>query len=113
MKVKGTDLTMIRGDSESITLTLKKDDKVISFNDGDIIYFTVKQSPDTEKIMLQKIIKEFDEDGNCIIEIDPDDTKELAFRSYVYDIQLNQSNGKVTTIIPCSKLVISEEVTYD
>ena len=35
------------------------------------------------------------------------------FLDYVYDIQLNDSNGRVTTIIPCSKFIISEEVTYD
>ena len=113
MKVSGTDLSMIRGDSESIILSLKKDGDIIPFNQGDTVYFTVKQSSGTEKIMLQKIITEFDEDGNCIIEIEPEDTKELSFRSYVYDIQLTDSNGRVTTIIPCSKFAIEAEVTYD
>lgn len=113
MKVSGTDLSMIRGDSESIILSLKKDGNMIPFNQGDTVYFTVKQCYSTEKITLQKIITEFDEGGNCIIEIEPEDTKELSFRSYVYDIQLTDYNGKVTTIIPCSKFVIAEEVTYD
>ena len=113
LKVSGTDLSMIRGDSESIILSLKKDEDMIPFKQGDTVYFTVKQSYSTEKITLQKIITEFDEDGNCIIEIEPEDTKKLSFRSYVYDIQLTDSNGRVTTIIPCSKFVITEEVTYD
>ena len=113
MKVNGTNLTMIRGDSESITLLLKKDGEIIPFNQGDTVYFTVKQSPNTDKIMMQKIITTFDEDGSCTIEINPDDTKNFSFRDYVYDIQLNDSNGRVTTIVPCSKFTISEEVTYD
>lgn len=113
MKVNGTDLTMIRGDSESIVLSLKKDNVMVPFNQGDTVYFTVKQSYIEEDITLQKIITEFNEDGNCIIEIKPEDTKELSFRSYVYDIQLTDSNGRVTTIVPCSKFVITEEVTYD
>lgn len=113
MKVSGTDLSMIRGDSESIILSLKKDGDMVPFNQGDTVYFTVKQGSTTKKITLQKIITEFDEDGNCIIGIEPEDTKELSFRSYVYDIQLTDSNGRVTTIIPCSKFVIAEEVTYD
>lgn len=113
MKVSGTDLSMIRGDSESIVLSLKKDGNIIPFNQGDTVYFTVKESSATEKIALQKIITEFNEDGTCIIEIEPEDTKRLSFRSYVYDIQLTDSNGRVTTIIPCSKFVITEEVTYD
>jgi hypothetical protein len=113
MKIQGTDISMIRGDSESITLSLKRDDVIIPFNQGDTVYFTVKQGYSTEKITLQKIITEFDEGGNCIIEIEPEDTKELSFGSYVYDIQLTDSNGRVTTIIPCSKFVVAEEVTYD
>ena len=44
MKVNGTDLAMIRGDSESITLSLKDGEAVISFVTGDTVYFTVKRS---------------------------------------------------------------------
>lgn len=113
MKVSGTNLSMIRGDSESIILSLKKDEDMIPFNQGDTVYFTIKQNANTDKIMMQKIITTFDEDGNCIIEINPDDTKDFSFRDYVYDIQLNDSNGRVTTIIPCSKFAILEEVTHD
>lgn len=113
LKTNGTNLTMIRGDSESIVLSLKDGDKIVPFEIGDIVYFTVKQIANTDKIMIQKTITEFDADGNCIIEIEPDDTKHLEFRDYVYDIQLNRSNGRVTTIVPISKFAVSEEVTYD
>ena len=34
---------MIRGDSESITLSLKDGEAVISFVTGDTVYFTVKK----------------------------------------------------------------------
>lgn len=113
MKVNGTDLAMIRGDSESITLSLKDGEAVIPFVTGDTVYFTVKRSATVAEKALQKTITEFDEDGNCIIEIAPDDTKDLEFRSYVYDIQLNRFDGTVTTIVPCSKFAILQEVTYD
>ena len=113
MKVNGTDLAMIRGDSESITLSLKDGDAVIPFVTGDTVYFTVKVSPIVDEIALQKIVTEFNEDGNCIIEIAPNDTKDLEFRNYVYDIQLNRFDGTVTTIVPCSKFAILQEVTYD
>jgi|CZCB01.1.fsa_nt_gi hypothetical protein len=113
MRVNGTDLAMIRGDSESITLSLKDGDAVIPFVTGDTVYFTVKVSPIVDEIALQKIVTEFNEDGNCIIEIAPNDTKDLRFISYVYDIQLNRFDGTVTTIVPCSKFAILPEVTYD
>ena len=113
MKVTGTDLAMIRGDSESIALSLKDGEAVISFVTGDTVYVTVKCSPMVDEIALQMIVTEFNEDGNCIIEIAPNDTKDLGFRSYVYDIQLNRFDGTVTTIVPCSKFAILQEVTYD
>ena len=113
MKVNGTDLSMIRGDSESITLSLKDGEAAIPFVTGDTVYFTVKVSATVDEIALQKIVTEFNEDGNCIIEIAPNDTKDLRFRSYVYDIQLNRLDGAVTTIIPCSEFVVLGEVTYD
>jgi hypothetical protein len=113
MKVNGTDLAMIRGDSESITLSLKDGAAVVPFVTGDTVYFTVKKSSLVDEIALQKIVTEFNEDGNCIIEIAPNDTKDLGFRSYVYDIQLNRLDGTVTTIVPCSNFAILQEVTYD
>ena len=113
MKVNGTDLSMIRGDSESITLSLKDGDAAIPFVTGDTVYFTVKGRAILDEIALQKIVTEFNEEGNCIIEIAPNDTKDLRFRSYVYDIQLNRVDGTVTTIVPCSKFAVLQEVTYD
>ena len=113
MKVNGTDLSMIRGDSESITLSLKDGDAAIPFVTGETVYFTVKGSAIVDEIALQKIVTEFNEDGNCIIEIAPNDTKDLRFGSYVYDIQLNRIGGTVTTIIPCSEFAVLQEVTYD
>jgi len=113
MKVKGKDITMIRGDSEVMTVSCVDTDGVaIPLVTGDIIYFTVKQSTGTLTKELQKVITEFT-DGKAIIEIIPSDTKLLNFRQYVYDIQLTKANGTVTTIIPSSKFTIEPEVTYE
>lgn len=111
MRVDGTDLFMIRGDSESITVTVKENSKIYQFKEGDIVYFTVKNNPYTEDIILQKIIAVFD-NNEARIEINPEDTKKLNFKQYVYDIQLT-SGGRVTTVVPCSKFTLNVEVTYD
>ncbi|MCD8124274.1 MAG: hypothetical protein LUE23_04445 [Lachnospiraceae bacterium] len=42
--------------------------------------------------------------------IDPEDTKDLAFGRYVYDIQLTKSTGEVDTFIPKGTLKLTEEV---
>lgn len=114
MRINGTDIYMIRGDSESITVSCQKadDGSKVNFVDGDIIYFTVKYSVNSEKKVLQKVITDF-VDGNAIIEIKPEDTKELQFRSYMYDVQLTRADGTVTTIIPPSIFGVEGEVTYE
>ncbi|HZJ99386.1 MAG TPA: hypothetical protein VFC79_05245 [Tissierellaceae bacterium] len=113
MEIQGTNISMIRGDTQSIIISVKdKDGNKVPLITGDMIYLTVKQSINTEKKVLQKVVTQF-EDGNAIIEITPDDTKDIPFRTYVYDIQLNRVDGTVSTIIPPSNFIIGGEVTYE
>lgn len=113
MKIQGNNIEMIRGDTETIRLSLfNKEDAKVPLDEGDLVYFTVKESTNTESILLQKIITDF-VDGTVIINIQPEDTKDLRFRDYVYDIQLNRVNGDVKTVIPPSKFTIGSEVTYE
>ena len=112
MKVNGTDLAMIRGDSESITLSLKEGNAVISFVTGDTVYFTVKRSPIVDEIALQKIVTEF-HDGKALVDIFPADTKTLPIGRYVYDIQITFANGTVKTVVGPATLEIAAEVTYE
>ena len=115
MKVNGTNISMIRGDSESFMVSCVDSDGIdLPFQVGDIIYFTVKQNTKTEVIMLQKTIEEFTVDGKANIPIAPSDTKGLKYGTYIYDVQWTRDNGvTVTTIVPPSKFVIGDEVTYE
>lgn len=114
MKIIGTSISMIRGDSESITISLQDiGGNPMTFQVGDTVYFTIKEHINTVIKMLQKVITVFDEEGHAIIEIDPIDTKEWRCKDYVYDVQLNSANGNVTTIIPPSKFKLEGEVTYE
>ena len=113
MKIQGTNISMIRGDSQSIIVSVKdKDDNKVPLITGDMIYLTVKDSVNTEEKVLQKVVTQF-EDGNATIEITPDDTNDIPFKTYVYDIQLNRVDGTVNTIIPPSNFTIGGEVTYE
>ena len=113
MRITGTNIKMIRGDSESITVTLADTDgNTLDFEEGDTIFFTVKESVHTAKIIFQNIVVEFD-NGEAIIEILPEDTNQLRPKEYVYDIQLTRADGSVTTIIKPSKFIIEGDVTYD
>jgi hypothetical protein len=113
MIIKGTNLSMIRGDTESLTIScVNPDGTKEPLVTGDKVYFTVKASIDTEEILIQKIVTEFT-DGIADITILPSDTKTLGFKTYYYDVQINKGTGEVTTIIPPSEFKVMGEVTYD
>lgn len=122
MIVEGNNIEMIRGDSETIGLTFrhkkKKDQEkgdLVEFIKGDTLYFTVKRSVNTERKAIQKKVDLFasSKDGEVSINIDPEDTSNLDYGDYVYDIQFNKYDGTVKTIIPPSRFVIGGEVTYE
>ena len=113
MKVDGNNITMTRGDSETISIFCRNEDlTIVPLVTGDKIYFTVKTNVHEVIIILQKIITIFT-DGKAIVIIAPLDTKELKFKSYVYDVQLTKADGTVSTIIPPSKFIIGGEATYE
>lgn len=113
MKVNGTDLQVIRGDTEAINVNVRDASGVsVPFVTGDTVYFTVKKSVyDTAKL-FQKVVTTFTE-GSAHIEIAPEDTKLLNPGRYVYDIQLTKVDGSVKTIVPPSKFEIAGEVTHE
>ena len=113
MEIQGYDISMTRGDTETIKVSCEDAQGVgVPLEAGDTLYFTVKPSVGIEEKEMQKVITEF-LDGIAYINITPDDTKFMRFGSYYYDIQLNRKNGTVKTIIPPSKFTVKREVTYE
>lgn len=113
MLVQGTNITMIRGDTEAFNVTLQDEDGAkVDLVVGDTVYFTVKTSINTHIKILQKVVTEF-VDGVAQIKIEPQDTKELKFDTYVYDVQISFASGAVKTIIPPSDFIVSGEITYE
>lgn len=114
MRVNGYTLSMTRGDTEQLVVSMKDvEGTIVPFATGDIVYFTIKSLPtDTDKI-LQKTITSFT-DGKAVIDIAHIDTSELDVKAYYYDIQVNIfSTSQVKTIIPPNKFIITWEVTYE
>ena len=113
MIIQGTNIQMIRGDTEAIRVSVKDTQGIkVNLVEGDTVYFTVKVSASLETKEFQKIITNFT-DGEALITIYSNDTKSMKFRSYLYDIQLNKANGDVKTIIPPSQFIINQEVTHE
>lgn len=113
MEIVQNAISMIRGDTETITIGKTDIDGLsVPFENGDIIYFTVKKSIHDSVKILQKVIDTFD-NGKVIIKIDHDDTKDIECGTYMYDVQLNDKNGGVTTIVKPSRFYIKGEITYE
>lgn len=111
MERQGTNLKMIRGESEPITIRakFKKDGTPSPFVDGDIIYFTIKESINEKDYVIRKVISEFI-DGEAVDEITPEDTINLECKKYVYDVRMKNSAGRIFTIIKKSDFIIESEV---
>lgn len=109
MTTSGENLSMTRGDSESIIVRINE----IPFTTGHIIEMTVRKSAKKE-IALYKKVTDFTKEGSAIINIRPEDTSGLKFGNYVYDIQWTDPYGNVRTLIKpvAGNFKITEEVTY-
>ena len=106
MTISGTTITMIRGDDESITINIDPHLEV-----GDSIILTIRQSPE-DIIQFQKSVTAEDEATSLSLAINHSDTEQMEFGRYVYDVQLTRANGRIATLIPKSRFVLKEEVTY-
>ena len=100
-------ISITRGDSAIFALSIKKDDgSPYEIAEGDTVIFTVKKSTFDTKIITQKKVV----DG--VVRLNPDDTKDLEYGTYYYDVELTQADGFVSTVISPHKFIVEQEVTY-
>ena len=105
--VSGTSIELTRGDTFKRTLVLTDaEGNPFTPANNDVIRFALKKKVKDENVLINKIIP----NDTLILQIDPDDTKELPFGDYVYDIQITYPNGDVDTFITVSRFKITEEV---
>ena len=88
-------ITLVRGDSFTLSISNYKEDVKIPFPPDSVIYFGVKKrSKDSVYAFCKKAV--IREDGTAIIQINPQDTENLATGSYSYDIEY--SNAERSTV---------------
>lgn len=104
VEIKGTAITMVRGDTAKISVTI--DDYTIQPEDR--IRFAVKKKYTDTDVLIEKVI----DNTTGILQIDPEDTKPLGMGEskgkYVYDIEITQADGTVDTFIRGSLLLLEE-----
>lgn len=105
--VNGTTITLTRGDTfEALVSATEKDGAQYIPIEGDSIRFAMKENYTDARPIL---VKDIPIDTMMLV-LEPQDTADLNFGKYVYDIQLTRANGKVDTFITKAILKLSEEV---
>lgn len=105
--VKGTTINLTRGDTFAADIQIfQPDGEPYVLGNGDSVRFAMKKKI-SDAVPL--ILKEIPTDTLKLV-LNPEDTKDLDFGSYVYDIQLTKSTGEVDTFITKSNLNLTEEV---
>lgn len=101
-------IRLTRGDTARLTIPIinsaSNDEYVMQ--SGDVLFFTVKKSAKDTNYLFQK-----ESTGTNAIHIKPEDTDNLSFGKYKYDVQLTTASGDVYTIIEPSVFEIMEEIT--
>lgn len=107
-RIDGSDITLTRGDTLYVQISLTKDGEPYVPQEGDTIRFAMKKSykdPDSEVLINKQVPID-----TLMLEINPEDTKPLAMsRTYLYDLELKTGIGEVYTFI-AGKFKLTEEV---
>lgn len=114
VSVNGTKITMTRGDTAVIQVSMTRDGETYTPETGDAVRFAVKhpkmtsgnkQYKDTEPVLELDIPID-----TMQLTIEPEATAELDFGEYVYDIQITFADGTVDTFITTASFVLTPEV---
>jgi len=116
IEIKGTTIRMTRGDTLQ-TIVVPRDKvthEIYTPQEGDSFRFALKHNKmnsdrseytDSEPLVLKDIPSD-----SMLLTLLPEDTKELGFGQYVYDIQLTDADGRVDTFISMASLILTGEV---
>lgn len=100
---------LTRGDNADIEVIIKDlEGNTYTLQEGDKLLFTIKSNCKTDDIVIQKDIT-----SDSIITIEHNDTKDLNYGDYVFDVQCTLSDGQVYTVIEPHPFILEKEVTFN
>ncbi len=119
LKIKKNNISITRGDSAYITIDIiDGSGNAIIPGDGDVVRCQVRDAVNDGNLLFEgEIIKNVvtqdeEETVQIIWHIKPQDTRSADMtKSYVYDVQIEFSNGDVFTFIEAASFEIMDEVT--
>ena len=94
-KIDGFNITLTRGDAFPARFPLYLDGEEYALQDGDSVRFAVRDQ-DGESVLIEKDISD-----DYLLDLESEDTKDLDFGTYRYDVQITfAESGKPLTYIP-------------
>lgn len=109
------DLEFPRGDTQVCKFKIKdKNGEELSLSNTDKLFFTCKKNSKSDEIVFQKTLDngiEQRSDGYYYITINSDDTAELNYGEYGYDIELKTEAGIVKTLT-IGSIALTDEFTF-
>lgn len=102
-------IRLTRGDTQyiNVSITNQSTGEQYQIQQNDTIRFTVKKSVTDRNFIFQKVLT-----GSQDIVINPEDTSEMLFQKYKYDVELTTGEGDVFTVIGPADFEVCAEVTY-
>ena len=116
LEIRGTTIKFTRGDTllTHIGMKVKETGEPYIPVEGDSLRFALKNTRmksdksdyfDEEPVILKDIPIE-----TCVLRLEPEDTKSLPCKTYVYDIQLTRADTVVDTFITNATFILDYEV---
>ena len=104
---ENNNIFLTRSDTCNITLSVLNDDGTEYDYSSDLVQLTIKGSTNTKHVIIQKNI------NSDYFNISPDDTKDLEYGLYKYDVQIITENNEVYTVIGPCDFVLLDEVNFN
>lgn len=112
--VDGTTIKLTRGDSMELDVGIQINGDDYIPVEGDSIIFALKKdkmkSDKTAYVDVNPLVQKTISWSTMKLLLEPNDTKNLPFGDYVYDIQITFASGRVDTFINNAKFIIAPEV---
>ena len=108
IKIKNNAIEMTRSDSLVATVEITKDGEIYNPVQGDYIRFAMSKSYKSERKYVLLLSKEIPYD-TLVLELLPEDTSDLDYGTYNYDIEITYDDGRVDTFIS-STITLTKEV---
>ena len=102
--INGTKINLTRGDTFKAQISIKQGTQTYNPANGDVIRFAMKRRYFDEEALITKTIP----NATLLLELEPEDTKELEFGDYVFDIQITFANGDIDTFISGTLKLVEE-----